>query len=215
MKDIVVVGGGGHGRIVISLVRKLPGLRLLGYTDLNPGPPVLGAPCLGGDEVLEKLVRERPGCCAALGIGAIAVSPRRLEIIGKLQDLGYELPALVSPAAIINEDVVVGAATVICDGAVLASGTRTGMACILNTGCVVDHDCRLGDGVHLAPGAVLCGGVQVGDLSMVGAGAVVIQERRIADRCLIAAGATVTRNLTEPGIYVGTPARLLGGGSPA
>lgn len=213
MKDIVVIGGGGHGRVVISLIRKLAGFRVLGYTDTNPGPPVLGAPCLGGDEVLEQIIRERPGCNAALGVGTVSVSPRRLEIAGNLQRMGFELPAVVSPAAIVNENVAIGAGTVICDGAVVAAGARVGIGCILNTGCVIDHDCRIGDGVHVAPGAVLCGGVQVGELSMVGAGAVVIQERRLADRCLIAAGATVTRDLIEPGIYGGTPARLLGEGS--
>jgi voltage-gated potassium channel Kch len=162
VKDIVVIGGGGHGRVVISLIRKLAALRLLGYTDTNPGGPVLGAPCLGGDEVLEQILRDRPDCNAALGVGTVSVSPRRLEIAANLQRMGFELPALVSPAAIVNEDVTLGAGTIICDGAVLAAGARVGIGCILNTGCVIVR-WRAGRGV--VHGRCRCGrhpGAQAG-----------------------------------------------------
>lgn len=208
---IVVLGGGGHARVVISLIRKLPDLQLLGYIDPRPGPALLGAPYLGGDDELPRLLAEHSGCGAALGIGNTAISSLRLQIAERLLKQGFALPPLVSPVATVNEGVELGAGTVVCDGAIVATGTQVGVACILNTGCVVDHDCRVGDGVHIAPRAVLSGGVELGELSMVGTGAVVIQSRKIAAGCFVAAGATVTRDLPESGLYAGTPARRMQG----
>lgn len=209
MKDIVVIGGGGHGKVVMSLVRKLTTYRLLGYTDKAARQPVLGVPCLGGDEVLHGLMATGQSFCVALGLGNVGISGRRLEVARELLARGIELPPLVSPAAVVNEEVVVGPGTVVCDGAVIAAGSRIGAACIINTGSVIDHDCRIGDGVHIAPGAVLCGDVAVGELAMIGAGATVIQGRRVSARCLVAAGATVVRDADISGLYAGTPARMI------
>lgn len=206
-KNIVVVGGGGHARVIISLIRKLASFNLLGYTDPAPGESILGVPYLGDDQQLALMANDTTPCAVALGIGNTAVSSRRSELAQQLVARGFELPALVSPAATVNEGVTVGPGTVIFDGVVVATGTQIGAACILNTGCVVDHDCRLGDGVHIAPGAVLCGGVSVGDFSMIGSGATVIHGCRVAARCLVGAGATVVTNLDCPATYVGTPAR--------
>ena len=55
----------------------------------------------------------------------------------------------------------------------------------------------------------MSGGVSIGDHTFVGAGAVVIHGVRIVAGCLIGAGAVVTDDLTEPGTYVGAPARRI------
>jgi sugar O-acyltransferase (sialic acid O-acetyltransferase NeuD family) len=209
MKNIVVIGGGGHARVVISLINKLPDYRLLGFTDIVTKKDILSAPYLGDDGVLESVLREHDQCCAALGIGNTMISNLRLERAKALVEMGFELPVLISPTSVINEDVDIGEGTVVCDSAVVMTGTRVGMACILNTDCLIDHECHVGDGVHLAPASVLCGGVKVRELAMIGAGAVVIQGLEVAERCLVGAGTTVTKDLVESGVYVGTPARKI------
>ena len=97
----------------------------------------------------------------------------------------------------------------IFDGAVVNAGVVTGPSCVVNTNATVEHDCRLGTNVHIGPGATVSGGVTIGDHTFVGAGAVVIHGVRIAEGCLIGAGTVVTEDLTEPGTYVGAPARRI------
>ena len=63
--------------------------------------------------------------------------------------------------------------------------------------------------VHVAPGATISGGVTIGHFSMIGVGATIIEGKKIAASCLVGAGATVVRDLTEPGVYVGSPARRI------
>jgi sugar O-acyltransferase (sialic acid O-acetyltransferase NeuD family) len=171
--------------------------------------PVLGVLHAGGDDVLPALLARHPGCTAAMGVGKVDASARRARIHATAEALGYRFPTFVSPDAVVNAEVELGAGTVVFDGAVVNAGVVTGPSCIVNTNATVEHDCRFGTNVHIAPGATVSGGVTIGDHTFVGAGAVVIHGVQIVDGCLIGAGAVVTKDLTEPGTYVGNPVRRI------
>jgi acetyltransferase-like isoleucine patch superfamily enzyme len=79
----------------------------------------------------------------------------------------------------------------------------------VNTNSTVEHDVRIDDWVHIAPGVTISGGVTIGRFSMIGAGATVIEGRQIASECIVGAGAIVVHDLTEPGVYIGSPARRI------
>jgi len=207
MKKIIVIGGGGHAKVVIGILKKTGLYRILGYTDPADRGDVLGVKCLGGDNVLAALVRERPRPAAVLGIGSVLVSGARKARFEKLEALGFDLPAIVSPAAIVNEGVDIGKGTVVCDGVIINPGTKIGKGAILNTNCSVDHDCEIGDFAHLAPGVTLSGGVSIGANCLIGTGANIIQNVSIVAHTTIGAGATVIENIREAGTYVGLPAK--------
>ena len=95
------------------------------------------------------------------------------------------------------------------DGAVVNSDANLGRGAIVNTNSTIEHDVVLEDWVHVGPGATISGGSRVGACSMIGAGAVVIEGREITAGCFVGAGACVVRDLTEPEIYVGVPARRI------
>jgi UDP-perosamine 4-acetyltransferase len=190
-------------------VLKKLGWAVAGYTDYGDAGLILGAPWLGTDEVLAGLVAERPSRAALIGIGKVDTRSLRAEAQRRVERLGFILPAVVSPDAVVNEAVTLGAGTTVFDGSVVNSGAVIGDGCILNTGSIVEHDCILGHDVHVAPGATVSGGSRVGDHSMIGAGATVIHGVDICAGCLIGAGSVVTGDLTEPGVYGGAPARRI------
>jgi UDP-perosamine 4-acetyltransferase len=208
VSDIVVIGGGGHAKVLIAVLRKLA-WNVLGYTDVRDAGAVLGSPWLGADEVLTGLIAARPDCAALVGIGKVDAGAWRADAHRRLIALGFVLPVVVSPHAVVNEEVGLGAGTVVFDGAVVNSGAVSGGGCILNTGSIVEHDCTLGDDVHVAPGAIVSGGSRIGDHCMVGAGATVVQGVDVRAGCLIGAGSVVTGDLADPGVYAGVPARRL------
>lgn len=208
MTPIVVLGGGGHAKVVIAILKQT-GHQVLGYTDQQDRGPILSVPYLGTDAKLPGLRREFPSCGAVVGVGKTDLGTRRMALQSEALALGFEFPAIVSRHAVINEDVLLGPGTVVMDGAVVNSGTEVGRGCIVNTNSSVDHDCRLGENVHIAPGATVSGGVVVGDNSMIGTGANIIHGVRLCADCVVGAGATVVNDLTQPGTYVGTPARRI------
>ena len=207
MNKIIVIGGGGHAKVVVSALKKRGGLEILGYADPEDRGPLLGVPRLGDDAVLPAFIRDHPGCSAAIGIGTTGAASVREAVALRLKRLGFKLPPVISPHAVVNEGVSVGDAAVVFDGAVINSGASLGFGVIVNTNATIEHDCRIGDFVHIAPGATLSGGVTVGAHSMIGVGACVIQGITIGERCLIGAGSVVVRDHLEPGIYAGSPAR--------
>lgn len=211
MKDIVVLGGGGHAKVLISILNKLKCFSLIGYTDIEHKGDVLGVGYLGCDDKLKEIIADYPGCAAAIGLGMnnIADAVKRRGMYTFLKELGYEVPAIVSPTAIVNEDVDIADGTVVMDGVVINSGTKIHECAILNTGCSVDHDCQLAEFAHVGPGATLCGGVKIGNNSLIGAGSTINPLITISAECVIGSGSVVVKDCTEPGTYAGVPVRKL------
>ncbi len=194
--------------MLISVLRK-SAWHVVGYTDTTDRGTILGIPYLGCDDILPEIFGSHAGCRAIIGIGKIDVSDNRLKLQNKIEKLGFRFPEIVSPQAIVNEDISLGAGAAVFDGVIINSGTKVGRACILNTNCTVEHDCVIGDNVHIAPGVTLSGGVTIGNNSLIGTGATIIQSVTICERCLVGAGSTVVKNITVPGTYVGSPAQRI------
>ena len=210
MSEFIVIGGGGHARVVISILRKLKGFSVLGYTDYMDHGTVLGAPYLGPDSSLTSIISESRRPDAVLGVGQIGLGQPRQDLWDRLVAHALHFPRILSIDAIVNDGVTGGEGAVIMDGAVINCGVTLGRGVIVNTNSTIEHDTVLGDWVHVAPGATVCGDVTIGPYSMIGAGATVIEGKKIATCCVIGAGATVVHDLKEPGVYVGCPARRIG-----
>ncbi len=208
MDKIVVIGGGGHAKVLISILKKCS-YDVVGYTDDYDRGSILGVSYLGRDSVLKEINKESRVSLAVVGIGKVNCLDTRLKIQETVKRWGFTFPIITSPRASVNEDVVLGEGTVVFDGVVINSGARIGRACIINSNSTVEHDCRLGDSVHLAPGATVSGGVAIGDNCMIGVGACIIHSVSVSGGALIGAGSTVVKNIEFPGTYAGTPAKKI------
>lgn len=207
MDDILVIGGGGHAKSVLHILKHLSGYNILGYVDVENKGILLGVGYLGNDDMLPKIKEGSPHCIAVLGIGYLKISNQRELLMKKLTDLGYDMPAVISLFARVGEEVVAGKGTVIMDGVVIGPGSIIGEGVILNTSCSIDHDCHIENYVHIAPGVTICGGVTVGSGSFIGAGSTIIQYKRIGPHCMVRAGTVVVDDYLKSAVYVGAPAR--------
>jgi len=208
VERIVIVGGGGHAKVIISILKKQKEYKIVGYTDISDNGLILGIPFLGGDEKLQEFfdsgIRN-----AAIGIGQIKSTVNRERVAELLKNIGFKLPSIISPDCTINEDVVIGDGTAVMDGVIINSGSRIGEFSILNTNSSIDHDCSIGSFTHIAPGVTLSGNVRVGDKVLIGAGSNIIQQTEIPDGTIISAGSSVQKSIKIPGIYRGIPAKLI------
>lgn len=209
MDKIVVLGGGGHAKVLISILKRLNTFEIAGYTDTQDNGPVLGIPYLGTDEKLEHLAGQGIKK-AVMGIGQIKNHQLRQKVAKRARTFGFEFPPICALSAVINEEVSLGEGVVVMDGVVINSGTKIGAFSIINTKASVDHDCTIEEFVHVAPGVTLSGSVHVQRFTLIGTGAAVIQGITIGEGCVIGAGAAVMRNCKPNGLYVGSPARRFG-----
>ena len=191
-EKIVLIGGGGHAKVVIDAIKKEGKFDIYGIVDpvLARGTSVMGISVLGSDDELENIFAKKVKY-ASIGIGSIDNSEARKRIYRNLKSIGFELPAIKHPSASIGEHVLLGEGTFVAAGAVINPSVKIGKNAIVNTRASIDHDCEIGDFVHIAPGATLSGGVRVGDETHIGTGANVVQYRTIGKECMIGAGRTI------------------------
>lgn len=207
MKPLIIVGAGGHGRVLADALR-VAGACVLGFTDSDANlqaATVDGLSVLGTDEVLAGFSVDE--VVLVNGVGSAGLPTARRALGERLRAEGWRFGTVVHPKAIVAEGAVLEEGAQVMAGAVVQPGARIGRNAVVNTGAVVDHDCEIGAYVHVAPGATLSGGVVVGEDSHVGTGAVVVQGVRLGPRTMVAAGAVVVRSDAGGATLMGVPAR--------
>ena len=196
---LTIIGASGHGKVVADVAVHC------GYDQIE---------FLDDDEALKQCGRwpvvDR--CVAAAKIEhdifvAIGNSDIRKRLIEQYPDKHFV--TLIHPEAVIADGVQFGQGTVVMAGVVINPDTTIGDGCIINTSSSVDHDCVIGGYSHVSVGAHLSGTVHVGESTWIGAGATVSNNINICSNCIIGAGAVVIKDISEPGTYVGVPARLM------
>lgn len=130
---------------------------------------------------------------------------------------------IVEPANVyectLGEGCFVGPFTEIQKGVSIGSHTRVQSHSFVCELVSIGNDCFIGHGVMFINDVFSLGGpargrrelwksTQIGDRVSIGSNATILPVR-ICDDVVVGAGAVVTRDITEPGFYVGNPARLL------
>jgi sugar O-acyltransferase (sialic acid O-acetyltransferase NeuD family) len=200
---LVVIGAGGHGKVVVAtaLEAGVEVLCLLDDDSKKWGTSVLGVPICGPIASLSRFFGEKEvHFVLALGDNKLR---RKMSHIN-----GVKWATLVHPKAYVHPSVSIGQGTVIFAGVLIQPSAEIGQHVIVNTGAIVEHDCRVGSWAHIASGARLAGGVEVGEGTLLGAGGVVIPGKRIGRWSVVGAGSVVTRDIPDFSLAYGVPAKV-------
>ena len=202
MKKLVIVGAGGHGRVVADIAIALNKYNEIVFLDDNGGNTAGPYEIYGKVNDFHKLVGESDFLVA---IGSNNV---RKKVTDLLVEGGANMTSLVHPSAVLGSGVKIGKGVAVMAGAVINNGAVIGDGVIINTCASVDHDCVIGDFTHVSVGAHVAGTVSVGKNCFICAGATVINNINICDSCIVGAGAVVVSDIDLPGTYLGVPAVL-------
>jgi sugar O-acyltransferase (sialic acid O-acetyltransferase NeuD family) len=205
--DLLILGAGGHARVIASLLGHDTRYRVVGVLDQNPskdGEIVGGFPVVGTFDDLEEW-RDRGVAHIALAIGD---NQRRADLYDSLIARGFHIAGLRHPRAMVERNATVADDAVLCIGSIIGAEAFVGANALINSGAIVDHECRIGAHAHLAPGSRLAGRVQVGDGVFVGLGVCVREGIRLGAGSQIGAGAVVVSDIPPGVLAIGIPARV-------
>lgn len=207
-KKLLLIGGGGHCKVILdSLLLDNP-YDEVGVIDIaeNVGKYILDIPILGSDDDLEELYRNGYHY-AFLSLGSIGNPELRIKLYSTLERIGFTMPCIIDPTAIVSKYSELDHGIYIGKQAVVNPGVVLGKGVIINTSSIIEHDCIIEEFVHISPGSILCGGVSVGKNTHIGAGSMIKQQVKVGSNCVIGIGSVVLQNIKDAVMAYGNPCR--------
>lgn len=207
MRDVVLIGGGGHASDVLSVIEARnavkPEFRCVGYLseDDLAGQRLerRGLARLGVPEDLDRI--------DAAYVLAIGYPQVRHAVASRIDLSSHEAVTLVHPHAILNTDVRVETGAVVLAGCVLSANVVVEEHAYVGQLCSIGHDTVLGTYSSVMPGAVVSGDVVVGTQVLIGTSATVLQGLQLGSRATLGGSSLLTKDLPPDVTAMGVPAR--------
>ncbi len=161
MNSILILGAGGHGRVVAEVAADC-GYDKVDFLDDN-SPDAIGP---------ISALQQYTGKYDSYFVG-IGNNETREYLHKKLEALGCNIPRLIHPTAYISRTAHIGAGTIVEPKAIVNANAIIGEGCIISVGSIIDHDSVIGDFAHINAGAICKGGSKVEPLRKLEAGEVI------------------------------------------
>lgn len=208
MKNIAIIGAGGFGRevkTILDTINKItPTYNFAGFYDdgFQKGELSNGFPVLGGVSDINSISEE-----TAIVI-AIGDPKTKFSIFSKIQNGKINFPNIIHPNVLISDDyVAIGMGNIICAGCIITCNITIKDFVILNLMCTVGHDTTISSFSSFMPSVNISGEVLIHEKVYVGTGAKVINQLEIGENTIVGAGAVVSKTLPSNCTAVGIPAK--------
>jgi sugar O-acyltransferase (sialic acid O-acetyltransferase NeuD family) len=210
MKEVLLIGGGGHCLSVIDSIESSNEFKITGIIDIDEkvGKKVGKYEVIGTDDDLEKFHNEGIKY-AFITLASIGDVSHRLKLVKICKAHGFSLPTIIDSTAIIASSAIIQEGTFVGKGAIVNSESFVGENAIINTGSIIEHNSEIGDFSHIAPGVTLAGNVRVGNSTHLGIGSTVIQNIHIGNDVLIGSHSNVVSDITHNTKAFGNPCKVV------
>ena len=145
---LIILGAGGHGRVVADIAEQIGKYDEVFFLDDNSKDDKVIGKC----EDFEKFKSVDTEMYPAFGN-----NKGRVDWENRIEDAGIKLAKIIHPLAYVSPKAYIADGCVIMPYAIINTATVVEKACIINIGAIIDHDCILEEGCHIAPGVIVKG----------------------------------------------------------
>lgn len=143
MVEVIVIGAGGHGKVVVDAILSNPesNVKIIGFLDDGAMEEIAGIKKLGNTSAWKRYQDKK----FHIAIGNNELREKLAKEIGE-----DKLITVIHKTAYVSSMSKIGVGSYIGAMAVINPETKVGKACIINTGSIVEHNCEIGDYAHLS-----------------------------------------------------------------
>lgn len=212
-KKIVLIGAGGFGREVASIIEVLNKIRptydLLGFLDdgkqYYDGMMINGYPWLGDHNwIVDK--KDDIVCTCCIGNPKI-----KMKIQEELTEKGVTFETIVAYGGFgyIGPETEIGPGCIFYGGVTISVNCKIGAGVVMNQMVNIGHDVTIGDYTTIMPFTGISGNCKVGKAVNIGGHAFVVPKKKIGDGATVAAGSIVFANVKAGTTVLGNPAKRM------
>jgi sugar O-acyltransferase (sialic acid O-acetyltransferase NeuD family) len=197
----IVIGANGLAKQTLPLFKKNP--KIIFFDNGSNAPKTFH-----GYKVINELedLKEKIGSSNFTFTICIAKPELRNKFFELMIGLGGYSGNLISDKSSISTSVTsLGSGNLILDFSLIETDSTLGIANLINCYAGIFHDVTIGNFNEIQPGAKILGGSKIGNSCVIGTNSVILPGLSICDHVIIGAGCIVTKDITEPGTYVGIP----------
>jgi len=210
MKKLYIVGAGGCGREVLSLIldiHAITGVRweIMGFLD-DTENPLQGKAC--DFSVVGTIQDYVPKENEVLAFGIASPEAKR-SLIPMLRARGAVFESIIHPYAYLGRHSSFGEGVVIYGGTSISVNVHIGNFTTLLTS-MIGHDVEIRDYSTISGSCNIMGDVHIGERVFIGANVAVAPHIRIGDAAYICLGSVVMKDIKSGSKVIGNPAREIG-----
>jgi sugar O-acyltransferase (sialic acid O-acetyltransferase NeuD family) len=116
---------------------------------------------------------------------------------------------IIHPSCILGEDIIIGNGSILCPQSILTTDIIIGKCATIGINVTISHNCRIGNLFNASPGANISGNVRIGDNVFIGTNVDIKEKIFICNNVIIGSGSSVISDITDSGVYAGSPARKI------
>lgn len=207
MKKLAIIGAGEFGKQVKEMALLSDEYDPIGFfDDYSEDKQFERLPVLGKiDDINDQFMEDRfDALFVAIGYNHLRFKQRLMRRFSRIPFANIIHPtAYIEGKATIGKGICLYAMTYIGPGVVLSDGV------VVNMYSYIPHDNKIGECASFSGGVNMGGKTDIESCTFVGLGCTVSDNLTICGDVFIGAGALVVKNIIEPGIYIGSPAKKM------
>jgi len=188
-----LIGNGGHAKEVVAQMGEPNIIRFVDDQYWKEEPNVLPLSQFNPDEY-EIMV-------------AVGNSKDRYEIVNKLPKTTKYFTFIHPTSLIMDDNIEIGEGSFIGAYSILTTNIKIGKHALLNRAVHIGHDSTIGNYFSAMPGAIISGNVTIYDCVYLGTNSSIKEKVSVCHLSIIGLNSGVIKNINEPGVYGGIPAK--------
>ncbi len=207
MEKVIVVGGGGHAKVIIDILCESTSYIITGIIVNDPNSSkVRSYPILGNDSILPDLFNGGI-TTAVIGVGGFKDNKARTMLYSMVRLSGFRIISVIHPSAIISKSVKIGEGCVIYPGVTINSDAVIGNNVIISSGATIDHEAIIEDNVLISTGVAVGAYSRIMNGALLALGSNIVAGITVGRNSLVYAGSVVVRDVDDNTKVSGVPAR--------